>query len=62
MFIEISNTTKGHHHHHLYNVCSVLWGVLSTVGCSVPWGHHEYHGGHIMSTMGGHFEYRGRTF
>ena len=31
--------------------------ILSTVGCSVPWG--VQYRGDIMSTVGGYLEYRG---
>ena len=43
----------------LYNVCAVLWGVLSTVGVfSTVGGYHEYHGGY-HEYRGGYLEYRG---
>ena len=39
-------------------------GVFSTVGCTVPWGYHEYRGGYLeyrggVQYRGGYHEYHG---
>ena len=36
---------------------STVGDILSTVGCSVPWGYLEYRGG--VQYRGGYHEYRG---
>ena len=49
----------------LYNVCAVLWGVLSTVeGVQYRGGYHEYCEGYLeyrggVQYRGGYLEYRG---